>query len=80
MFENRKKGSKGEKRKAEKDSKDGKKDKEKKKQKTGDGSSKKESILDDIRLEQIESRIEVHVIESPEACTHEVAVHPGNFD
>lgn len=36
-----------------------------------------ESILDDIRLDEIESRITVHVIETPEACTHEVAVYPG---
>lgn len=77
FFTRRKKSSKAEKRKAEKDGKEGKKDKEKKKAKTGDGSHKKESILDDIRLEQIESRIEVHVIETPEACTHEVAVYPG---
>lgn len=40
-----------------------------------------ESILDDIRLEDIESRITVHVLESPESCTHEVAVFPGkNFE
>lgn len=37
-----------------------------------------ESILDDIHLDEIESRIAVHVIETPEACTHEVAVYPGN--
>lgn len=37
-----------------------------------------ESILDDIRLEEIESRIQVHVLESPASCTHEVAVYPGN--
>lgn len=36
-----------------------------------------ESILDDIRLEEIESRIKVHVLESPASCTHEVAVYPG---
>lgn len=36
-----------------------------------------ESILDDIHLDDIESRITVHVIETPEACTHEVAVYPG---
>lgn len=38
-----------------------------------------ESILDDIRLEDIESRISVHVLESPESCTHEVAVYPGKY-
>lgn len=42
-----------------------------------DESNVTESILDDIRLEEIESRITVHVIESPESCTHEVAVYPG---
>lgn len=36
-----------------------------------------ESILDDIRLEDIDTRITVHTIESPESCTHEVAVYPG---
>lgn len=36
-----------------------------------------ESILDDITLAAMDSRIEVHIIESPEACTHEVAVYPG---
>lgn len=36
-----------------------------------------ESILDDICIEEIETRISVHVIETPEACTHEVAVYPG---
>lgn len=30
-------------------------------------------------LEEVESRIMVHVIESPDACTHEVAVYPGNI-
>lgn len=47
-----------------------------------DASSKKakttESILDDITISALESRIEVHIIESPEACTHEVAVYPGS--
>lgn len=38
-----------------------------------------ESILDDIRLDEIESRITVHVIETPEACTHEVAIYPGKL-
>jgi len=28
-------------------------------------------------LEEIDCRIAVHTIESPEACTHEVAVYPG---
>lgn len=36
-----------------------------------------ESILDDIRLEDIETRITVHVIDSPHSCLHEVAVYPG---
>lgn len=46
--------------------------------KTADGGERTtESILDDIHLEEIESRIAVHVIETPEACTHEVAVYPG---
>lgn len=30
-------------------------------------------------LEDVESRILVHVIESPDACTHEVAVYPGKI-
>ncbi|XP_035914643.1 exosome RNA helicase MTR4 [Anopheles stephensi] len=38
--------------------------------------AKVESILDDINLDNIESRIKVHTIQSPEACTHEVAVYP----
>lgn len=49
-----------------------------KKQRTSD-IAPSESILDDIRIEEIESRISVHVIDTPEACTHEVAVYPGNF-
>lgn len=36
-----------------------------------------ESILDDISLAQLDARIEVHILESPDACTHEVAVYPG---
>lgn len=44
-----------------------------------EGTDATESILDDIRLEEIESRIEVHVLESPASCTHEVAVYPGNY-
>ncbi|XP_055381985.1 exosome RNA helicase MTR4 [Condylostylus longicornis] len=35
-----------------------------------------ESILDDICIEDLKSRITVHVIDSPESCTHEVAVYP----
>lgn len=51
-----------------------------KKLKLEDGAERTtESILDDIHLDEIESRIEVHVIETPEACTHEVAVYPGNW-
>ncbi|XP_055592705.1 exosome RNA helicase MTR4 [Uranotaenia lowii] len=38
--------------------------------------AKIESLLDDINLDNIESRIKVHTIQSPEACTHEVAVYP----
>uniref|UniRef100_A0AAG5DBN2 RNA helicase n=1 Tax=Anopheles atroparvus TaxID=41427 RepID=A0AAG5DBN2_ANOAO len=37
---------------------------------------KVESLLDDINLDNVESRIKVHTIQSPEACTHEVAVYP----
>lgn len=47
-----------------------------KKQRTSD-LAPSESILDDICIEEIESRIAVHVIDTPEACTHEVAVYPG---
>lgn len=36
-----------------------------------------ESILDDICVEALSTRISVHVIESPESCTHEVATYPG---
>ncbi|CAO1370413.1 unnamed protein product [Diamesa tonsa] len=35
-----------------------------------------ESLLDDINLEDVESRIKIHVLSSPDACVHEVAVHP----
>ncbi|XP_052870267.1 exosome RNA helicase MTR4 isoform X2 [Anopheles cruzii] len=38
---------------------------------------KVESLLDDINLDSIESHIKVHTIQSPDACTHEVAVYPG---
>lgn len=48
-----------------------------KKQRTDDELKVTESILDDIRLEDIESRIAVHVLDSPDSCTHEVAVYPG---
>lgn len=34
-------------------------------------------MLFTFSISALESRIEVHVIESPEACTHEVAVYPG---
>lgn len=37
-----------------------------------------ESILDDICVEALRTRISVHVIDSPESCTHEVAVYPGH--
>ncbi|XP_055849713.1 exosome RNA helicase MTR4 [Episyrphus balteatus] len=36
-----------------------------------------ESILDDICVEALNTRISVHVIESPDSCTHEVATYPG---
>uniref|UniRef100_A0A1A9X490 Helicase ATP-binding domain-containing protein n=1 Tax=Glossina brevipalpis TaxID=37001 RepID=A0A1A9X490_9MUSC len=46
-----------------------------------DGNSKRikmsESILDDICVDTLRSCITVHVIESPESCTHEVTVYPG---
>lgn len=48
-----------------------------KKQRNDDEPKVTESILDDIRLEDIESRITVHVLDSPQSCTHEVAVYPG---
>lgn len=38
-----------------------------------------ESILDDIRIDDINTNIAVHVIDTPEACTHEVAVYPGKL-
>ncbi|XP_066592438.1 exosome RNA helicase MTR4 [Prorops nasuta] len=37
-----------------------------------------ESILDDINLEDIVSRIKIHTIETKESCTHEVAVPPNH--
>ncbi|XP_001600961.1 exosome RNA helicase MTR4 [Nasonia vitripennis] len=37
---------------------------------------KTEAILEDINLNEIESRITVHTIETIESCTHEVAVPP----
>ncbi|XP_050084334.1 exosome RNA helicase MTR4 [Anopheles aquasalis] len=37
---------------------------------------KVESLLDEINLDNIESRIKIHTIQSPDACTHEVAVYP----
>lgn len=48
-----------------------------KKPRTDESGKVMESILDDIRLEDIDTRITVHVIESPASCTHEVAVYPG---
>ncbi|XP_069684431.1 exosome RNA helicase MTR4 isoform X2 [Periplaneta americana] len=44
-----------------------------------ENSSKKpktESILDDININEMLSRIKVHTVETLEACTHEVAVPP----
>ena len=32
--------------------------------------------MDDINLDEINARIKIHTIDSPAACTHEVAVHP----
>lgn len=74
--------SNSEKRPLEKDanaSSDDDGEENRKKQRTDDVPKVTESILDDIRLEDIESRITVHVIDSPESCTHEVAVYPGKF-
>lgn len=48
-----------------------------KKRRTENNAKVTESILDDIRLEDIDTRVTVHVLESPESCTHEVAVYPG---
>lgn len=71
--------SNSEKRPLEKESDDSNESEEnRKKQRTDDEPKVTESILDDIRLEDIESRITVHVLDSPESCTHEVAVYPGN--
>uniref|UniRef100_A0A1B0AKL5 Helicase ATP-binding domain-containing protein n=1 Tax=Glossina palpalis gambiensis TaxID=67801 RepID=A0A1B0AKL5_9MUSC len=36
-----------------------------------------ESILDDICVDALKSCVIVHVIKSPESCTHEVAIYPG---
>lgn len=70
--------SKPEKRSLENDTDDNSDDEvQRKKHRKEDKTKVTESILDDIRLEDIESRITVHVIESPESCTHEVSVYPG---
>lgn len=70
--------SKSEKRSLENDTDDKSDDElKRKKQRKEDKTKVTESILDDIRLEDIESRITVHVIESPDSCTHEVSVYPG---
>lgn len=37
---------------------------------------KVESLLDDINLNEIDARIKIHTIETVEACTHEVTIHP----
>ena len=71
--------SKSEKRPHEEESAETEGDEKRKKRRTEDSTKVTESILDDIRLEDIESRITVHVIESPESCTHEVAVYPGKI-
>lgn len=39
--------------------------------------SKVESILDDICIDDVTTRIQVHVIDSPDSCTHELATYPG---
>lgn len=38
--------------------------------------AKTESILDDINIEEVQTRIKIHTVETLEACTHEVAVPP----
>ncbi|XP_015585297.1 exosome RNA helicase MTR4 [Cephus cinctus] len=38
---------------------------------------KTESILEDINIDDLASRITVHTIETIESCTHEVAIPPG---
>lgn len=73
----RSKLSKSGKRPLDNDKEDTDNEDKQKKQRTDDDSKVTESILDDIRLEDLESRISVHVIESPDSCTHEVAVYPG---
>lgn len=79
-FDSRATTSNSEKRQLEKESDDASDTEDKrKKRRTGDGPKVTESILDDIRLEEIESRITVHVLDSPESCTHEVAVYPGKM-
>lgn len=71
---------KPEKRPFEEETNDQKDDDEKhKKLRSEDEIKVTESILDDINLTDIESRITVHVLESPESCTHEVAVYPGKL-
>lgn len=70
--------SKSEKRPLEIESDDNEDDEEKRKKPRNEDEPKvMESILDDINLDDIESRITVHVLESPDSCTHEVAVYPG---
>uniref|UniRef100_A0A336LNC0 CSON004141 protein n=1 Tax=Culicoides sonorensis TaxID=179676 RepID=A0A336LNC0_CULSO len=36
-----------------------------------------ESVLDDINLDGVASHIMTHTLLTPEACTHEVAIYPG---
>lgn len=36
----------------------------------------KESVLDEFDIDSLKSRISVHTIDSPQSCTHEVAVYP----
>lgn len=38
---------------------------------------RRETILDDINISELQSRIKVHTVETLEACTHEVAVPPN---
>lgn len=40
--------------------------------------SKPESILDEISLDVIDSRIKVHTLYTPESCSHDVAIYPGH--
>ncbi|XP_043471399.1 exosome RNA helicase MTR4 [Leptopilina heterotoma] len=37
-----------------------------------------ESLLDDINIDELSTRITVHTIDTIESCTHEVAVPPGH--